>query len=50
VTVSLSLFLFDGRWYSQITDEHVRRIFRPEAWRPECWLRGPVLGQWRMAS
>jgi hypothetical protein len=42
---SLSLILINGRWHSQITDEHVRRIFRPEAWRSECWTRGPVMPQ-----
>jgi hypothetical protein len=42
----LQLQYRDGRWHADLSDEHVRRIFRPEAVRPDYWVNGPIMPQW----
>jgi hypothetical protein len=44
--VNLSLLFTAGRWHGTITDEHMRRIFRPEARRPRYWVNGPQIPAW----
>ena len=42
----IRLIYRDNRWYSALTDEHMRRIFRPEAARPAYWVNGPQIPAW----
>jgi hypothetical protein len=49
IPLSLSITYLNGNWHGTITDEHMRRIFRPEAPRPAYWVNGPQVPVWRWA-
>jgi hypothetical protein len=45
--MTLSIVYQNHNWHGIITDEHMRRIFRPEAKRPASWVNGPQIPPWR---